>query len=281
MGVILAGGGATRFGGAPKGLQVVEGARIIDRVAAALREATDELLLVANDPGVAAWLPGVRTAADVRTGEGAAATLGKSLSLRGDAVTVFNGAAAQLGLLGGVLAHRLAFKAPQAAVEPPLRPTGSVWRSGAATFLIAMPVLIASAKGWEIFLRVCGLPTEKQDLIGMFVNAKSPWMLTIMILLAVAIAPLAEELVFRAGLFRYFRTRMPHAIALVVPAIFFACLHVNWTTLQGLSSLVPLIVLACIFSLAYERTGRIGTPIVAHALFNLNTVLLILAGVGV
>ena len=66
VGVILAGGGATRFGGAPKGLQVVEGARIIDRVAAALREATDELLLVANDPGAAAWLPGVRTVADVR-----------------------------------------------------------------------------------------------------------------------------------------------------------------------------------------------------------------------
>ncbi len=211
----------------------------------------------------------------------AASALGKSLSLRGDEVTVFNGAAAQLGLLGGVLAHRLVFTAPRAAAPPPLPPTGSVLRSGAATFLIAMPVLIASAKGWEIFLRVCGLPTEKQDLIGMFVNAKSPWMLTIMILLAVAIAPLAEELVFRAGLFRYFRTRMPHAIAVVVPAIFFACLHVNWTTLQGLSSLVPLIVLACIFSLAYERTGRIGTPIVAHALFNLNTVILIFAGVGV
>jgi len=211
----------------------------------------------------------------------AAVAIGKFLSLRGDEVTVFNGAAAQLGLLGGVIAHRLAFKALRTAVEPPLPPAGSVLRSGAATFLIALPVLIASAKAWEIFLRVCGLPTEKQDLIGMFVNAKSPWMITIMILLAVVIAPLGEELVFRAGLFRYFRTRMPHAIALVVPAIFFACLHVNWVTLQGLSSLVPLIVLACIFSLAYERTGRIGTPIVAHALFNLNTVLLIFAGVGV
>lgn len=211
----------------------------------------------------------------------AAVGVGKFLSLRGDEVTVFNGAAAQLGLLGGVLAHRLAFRAPPSAVAPPPPPVGSVLRSGAATFLMALPVLIASAKAWEIFLRVCGLPTEKQDLIGMFANAKSPWLLTSMILLAVAIAPLAEELVFRAGLFRYFRTRMPHAIAVVVPAIFFACLHVNWVTLQGLSSLVPLIVLACIFSLAYERTGHIGTPIVAHALFNLNTVILIFAGVGV
>lgn len=210
-----------------------------------------------------------------------AASTVKFLPLRGDEVTVFNGAAAQLGMLAGVLVYRLVFTETHAAVEPPLpRPT-SVFQSGTITFLIALPVLMASAKAWEIFLRICGLPTEKQDLIAMFANAKSPWLLTIMITLAIAIAPLAEELVFRAGLFRYFRTRMPHWIALVVPAMFFATLHVNWATFQGLSSLVPLTVLACVFSLAYERTGRIGTPIVAHALFNLNTVVLIFAGVGV
>ncbi len=209
-----------------------------------------------------------------------ASTAVKYLPLRGDEVTVFNGAAAQLGLLAGVVVYRLAYAEPRAALESPA-PFANALRSGAATFLIALPVLMASAKAWEIFLRVCGLPTEKQDLIGMFVNAKSPWLLTIMIVLAIAIAPLAEELVFRAGLFRYFRTRMPHWVALIVPALFFASLHVNWATLQGLSSLVPLTVLACIFSLAYERTGCIGTPIVAHALFNLNTVILIFAGVGV
>ena len=41
------------------------------------------------------------------------------------------------------------------------------------------------------------------------------------------------------------------------------------------ASLAPLVVLAVAFSLAYERTGHIGTAIVAHALFNLNTVILI------
>lgn len=83
VGVILAGGGATRFGGQPKGLQVVEGERIIDRVAAALREVSDALLLVANDPGAGAWLPGVRTAADVRTGEGALGGLHAALAHAG------------------------------------------------------------------------------------------------------------------------------------------------------------------------------------------------------
>jgi len=83
VGVVLAGGEASRFGGLPKGLAVVDGARIIDRVAAALREATDELLLVANDPAADAWLPGVRTATDLRRGEGALGGLHAALSHAG------------------------------------------------------------------------------------------------------------------------------------------------------------------------------------------------------
>lgn len=69
-GVVLAGGGATRYGGEPKGLLHVGGERIIDRVVRALAAASDELLLVANDPDGPSWLPGVRHARDVRPGEG-------------------------------------------------------------------------------------------------------------------------------------------------------------------------------------------------------------------
>lgn len=70
VGVILAGGGATRYGGKPKGLELVGGQRVIDRAATALASATDELLLIANDAGASAWLPDVRTVADVRQGAG-------------------------------------------------------------------------------------------------------------------------------------------------------------------------------------------------------------------
>lgn len=82
-GVILAGGAASRFGGAPKGLERVEGRRIIDRVAGALRQVTDELLLVANAEDAAAWLPGVRTEADVRPGLGALGGLHAALKHAG------------------------------------------------------------------------------------------------------------------------------------------------------------------------------------------------------
>jgi molybdopterin-guanine dinucleotide biosynthesis protein A len=69
-GVILAGGQASRYGGRPKGLERVHGARVIDRVANVLGAVTDSLLLIANDPDAAQWLPGVRVAGDVRQGVG-------------------------------------------------------------------------------------------------------------------------------------------------------------------------------------------------------------------
>ena len=88
-GVILAGGGATRFGGRPKGLEVVAGEWIIDRAARALRMVTDELLLVANAPEARTWLPGVRTVADVRPGEGALGGLHAALACAsGDGMTM-------------------------------------------------------------------------------------------------------------------------------------------------------------------------------------------------
>ena len=49
-GVIQAGGKSTRMGGEPKALMDVGGTRIVDRVVRALREVTDDLLLVTNTP---------------------------------------------------------------------------------------------------------------------------------------------------------------------------------------------------------------------------------------
>ena len=82
-GVILAGGGSTRYGGRPKGLEPIGGVRIIDRVAVALRATSDDLLMIANAPEAASWLPGVRVAADVRVGEGALGGLHAALARAG------------------------------------------------------------------------------------------------------------------------------------------------------------------------------------------------------
>ena len=71
-GAILAGGGATRFGGRPKGLEEVGGARILDRLADVMTAALGaEPLLVANAPDAASWRSDLRTIADIRPGLGA------------------------------------------------------------------------------------------------------------------------------------------------------------------------------------------------------------------
>jgi molybdopterin-guanine dinucleotide biosynthesis protein A len=71
-GAILAGGGATRFGGKPKGLERVGGERILDRLARVMTGALGEPpILVANAPDAAEWRPDLRTVKDVRPGAGA------------------------------------------------------------------------------------------------------------------------------------------------------------------------------------------------------------------
>jgi len=87
-GVILAGGLATRFGGRPKGLERVHGVRIIDRVAAALRSAADDLLVVADDPNAPLWLGDVRVITDLCSGLGSLGGLLSALVGAGTPVLV-------------------------------------------------------------------------------------------------------------------------------------------------------------------------------------------------
>jgi molybdopterin-guanine dinucleotide biosynthesis protein A len=77
-GAILAGGGATRMAGAPKGLLEVGGQRILDRLVTTFEAAFGELpLLVANAAGATAWRGDLRVVADSRPGCG---TLGGLLT---------------------------------------------------------------------------------------------------------------------------------------------------------------------------------------------------------
>jgi len=204
-------------------------------------------------------------------GNFAATLLLKFRPLAGDPKLMFLTACSHAGMLAGIAAFKFAVeRVPLASAA--LRVSDFV--SGVVTFLVALPAVTATNVVWHWLLEVCGLHLEKQDLVGMFANARSPLLLTLMIVLATVTAPATEEMVFRAGFFRYLRTRIPRWAALVAPSCLFAALH------QNLASFAPLVVLGVAFSLAYERTGRIGTTIIAHALFNLHTIALIFAGVG-
>ena len=86
-GVILAGGAHTRFG-APKGLETIGGARIIDRVAHALQETTDSLILSANAREAAEWLPGVEVVRDLTPEQGPLGGLQAAFAAARDSILV-------------------------------------------------------------------------------------------------------------------------------------------------------------------------------------------------
>jgi hypothetical protein len=164
--------------------------------------------------------------------------------------------------------------APQPAA-PALSPSLLlVGCGGFLAYLTAMPWVIGASWLWELFLKTVGLPTERQELVDLFLQTRSPLLLASLVVLALVVAPFSEELVFRAGIFRFLRTRAPRWVAYVVSAGLFAAIHLNWF------SLLPLFILGLVFAAAYERTGRITVSMLAHALFNLNTLLLVLSGVS-
>lgn len=69
-GAILAGGASARLGGVAKGLLVVNGVRIVDRIAAALRPLTARLLIVSSHPDAARYLGDAEVVADDVPGAG-------------------------------------------------------------------------------------------------------------------------------------------------------------------------------------------------------------------
>ncbi|MBL9190372.1 MAG: CPBP family intramembrane metalloprotease [Opitutaceae bacterium] len=197
----------------------------------------------------------------------------KFAGISGDAATLLAGAAMQVGMLAGALLAPVNRGLHSASARP-----GAVVAAGFAVFLASFPLIAGTAVVAQQLAQAAGLPPQPQDTVLMLTRLESRGLIAAMILLAVAVAPIVEEAVFRAGAFRFLRGRVPRWVALLLPGIFFAALHVNWGTFAGLDSLAPLVVLAVLFSLAYERTGHIGVPIIAHALFNLNTVIGILTG---
>ena len=174
------------------------------------------------------------------------------------------------GMLLGMAGYRFSFgwRQPRLTFAFP-----NALRSGLVTFLITLPVITLVSLLWQGLLKLCHVTPSPQESIELLRHTDSVAFRVTLVLVAILVAPISEELLFRAGLFRYMRTHVPRWIALLVPALLFAVLHLD------IGSFVPLVALAIVFSLAYEKTGNIGTTIVAHALFNLNATLLVLAGV--
>lgn len=146
---------------------------------------------------------------------------------------------------------------------------GATVRESVLVFLRALPAIALVGLAAGAVLRALGIPVEQQDVVGVFARTDSPVALAGLVVLAVVIAPLTEELVFRAGIFRMLAGRIGRWPAIAVSSALFAALHMSW------AGFAPLFCLGAIFCLAYARTGNIAVPMIAHGLFNLNTIMLV------
>lgn len=178
----------------------------------------------------------------------------------------------QAGLFAG-LAHAWFWhlrKTPQP--PPPALPAARILRAAFLTFIVLVFAVGGFATLWDALLGLLGVDARPQDIVTLFAQRGDAREISIVLLSAVLLAPFTEEVLFRVLLFRWLRTRASRALVLLLPAVLFAFVH------GSIAVFVPLAVLSLILALAYERAGHPGVPILAHAFFNLNTIVLVLAG---
>lgn len=99
---------------------------------------------------------------------------------------------------------------------------------------------------------------------------QTPWM---MWLIAVVVAPVAEELLFRHVLVRRFALAGRATLGILVTSLLFAAMHEPVPGAQGLvpwlSAVGLYVAMGAGFGVVYVRTGRLGAAIAAHAACNL------------
>jgi len=141
--------------------------------------------------------------------------------------------------------------------------------SGAAYYLAAMPLVWFYSLVYQGGLRAAGYKAEWQDVAITFVSETSTLARVLLFLLAVGLAPVFEEVLFRGILLPLAARRWGTAVGVAAVSALFAAVHFH------LPSLVPLFVIAVAFSLGYVYSGSLVVPVVMHALFNgVNLVLL-------
>jgi membrane protease YdiL (CAAX protease family) len=132
---------------------------------------------------------------------------------------------------------------------------------GLGLLFAALPLILASSSLTNDFLRL-DPQQDSQPIMQLFEHASDPSKRVPLIILAVAIAPISEEFVFRGflyGVLKRFAGALP---ALFFSALLFALIHMH------MPSLLPLFLLGAVLTLAYEFSGSLLVPMAMHAFFN-------------
>jgi len=125
--------------------------------------------------------------------------------------------------------------------------------------LAATPlILLAEALTQNAF----GSGSSRQEIVDLFNSSHTIEQRVMIIVLAVVVAPISEEFIFRFFIYGVVRRYLGIAVGLVFNALLFAAAH------NHLPSAAPLFVLGGCFTLAYEWSGSILVSMAMHSLFN-------------
>jgi membrane protease YdiL (CAAX protease family) len=116
-----------------------------------------------------------------------------------------------------------------------------------------------SAAGIEQFTKK--KPAE-QEAVETIRDTPAPTPRLLLGLVTILLAPLGEETLFRGILYSTIKQAGFPRIAFWVSSILFGLIHAN------MGAFLPLVVLAMILALIYEKTDNLLAPIAAHATFN-------------
>lgn len=103
---------------------------------------------------------------------------------------------------------------------------------------------------------------EQQALVTLFQGGGDPVAIGLLVIAAVVLAPIVEELIFRGCLYRFLKSQTTLLPAQIASGILFSIIHWN------LLSFLPLVLVGIFLARVYEKTGSILVAIWFHAFFN-------------
>jgi membrane protease YdiL (CAAX protease family) len=135
-------------------------------------------------------------------------------------------------------------------------------RLGLYFYLSILPIVFFSSLIYQGILSAHGYPPTLQD-VALLLTGDNPWWIRLyMLFMAVILAPLFEECLFRGILLPLMARRFGVGSGIVFSSLIFAVIHFH------VPSMVPLCAVAIGFSMGYLYSGSLWVPVTMHALFN-------------
>ncbi len=133
----------------------------------------------------------------------------------------------------------------------------------ALTALVALPIALGLGQLSEIVMNFLHMQPVAQQAVQTLQSESSLGLKLYLGLIAVFVAPVCEEMLFRGVIYPTVKQSGFPRIALWGTSLLFALFHVNVMTF------VPLLALALALTWLYETTDNLLASILCHSLFNL------------